>query len=90
MVGYGKGSVEIGKYSFIGPNSIIAAGTSIGKGSIVAAYSYVKGKFPDFSIISGNPAEVTGSTKDMDQEYLRDHPELLTLYNSWASDTDDQ
>jgi acetyltransferase-like isoleucine patch superfamily enzyme len=90
LVGYRKGAVEIGKYCFIGPNSIIAAGTLIGKGSIVTAYSYVKGKFPDFSIISGNPAKVTGSTKDLDQKYLKDHPELLNLYNSWASDINNQ
>ncbi len=89
MVGYGKKSVEIKKYSFIGPNSIIAAGTSIGKGSLVAAYSYVKGTFPDFSFIAGNPAKVVGSTKDMDKKYLEEHPELLEHYNSWALDNSD-
>lgn len=85
-VGYEKGSVEIGNYSFIGPHSVVAPGTIIGKGSLVTAYSYVNGSFPDFSILSGNPAKVVGSTRDHDQRYLRDHPELEEVYNSWASD----
>ena len=85
-IAYEKGEVEIGAYSFIGPHSVIASNTKIGKGSLVTAYSYVKGTFPDFSILSGNPARVIGSTKKLDQRYLRDHPELNELYYSWASD----
>lgn len=89
LVGYRKGSVEIGKYTFIGPHSVITAGSKIGKGSLVAAFSFVKGSFPDFSIISGNPATVTGSTRDTDQPYLEKHPELKELYDAWASDLAD-
>jgi len=88
-IGYKKGSVEIGKYSFVGPHTVIVAGTKIGKGSLVTAYSFVKGSFPDFSILSGNPAIVTGSTKELDQRYLTDHPELKELYDAWASDVAD-
>lgn len=84
--GYVKGSVEIGKYSFIGPHSVIMPGTKIGKGSIVSAYSYVKGEFPDFSVISGNPAQVIKSTKELDQGYLDSYPELKECYNEWAED----
>ena len=86
LVGYEKGPVEIGPYSFIGPHSVIAAGTRVGKGCLVAAYTYLKGNYPDFSILSGNPTRVAGSTKDLDESHLRDHPELRDLYNIWAEE----
>jgi len=86
MIGYKKGAVEIGKFTFVGPHSTIMPGTKIGKGCLIAAYSYVQGDFPDFSIISGNPATVTGNTKDRDGTVLEAHPELSDLYNEWAND----
>lgn len=75
--------VSIGKYTFIGPHSIIMPGTNIGKGSLVSAYSYVKGDFPDFSIIAGNPATVVGDTRKMDADYLIQYPELKSFYDKW-------
>lgn len=82
-IGYIKGDIKIGKYSFIGPHTVIMPGTTIGKGSIVSAFSYVKGDFPDFSIISGNPAQITGDTRQLDKKYLDENPELVHFYNSW-------
>ncbi len=84
LIGYVKGPVYIDKYTFIGPHSVIMPNTHIGKGCIVAAYSYVKGEFPDFSIISGNPAKVIGNTKEIDKEYLSRYPELMDFYNQWV------
>lgn len=86
MIGYVKGKVHIGKYSFIGPHSTIMPDTVIGKGSLVAAYSYVQGHFPDFSIIAGNPAKVVGNTKDKDKSFLNDFPELIPYYDEWSKD----
>lgn len=83
-IGYVKGPVEIGDYCFIGPHSVIAPNTIIGKGSIVSAYSFVSGKFPDFSIIKGNPATVTGDTRELDKKYLENNPELRGYYLDWA------
>ncbi len=83
-LGYVKGSIEIGDYCFIGPHSVIAPNTRIGKGSIISAYSYVSGKFPDFSIIRGNPAEVTGDTRELDKKYLENNPELQAYYLHWT------
>ncbi|MEM9053007.1 MAG: acyltransferase, partial [Bacteroidota bacterium] len=79
-----EGSVSIGKFTFVGPYSTIMPNAKIGKGSLVSSYSYVKGNFPDFSIISGNPAKVVGDTRKLDKRYLDRHPELLISYESWA------
>jgi acetyltransferase-like isoleucine patch superfamily enzyme len=84
LIGYKTGPVTIGAYTFIGPHSTIMPGASIGKGCIVAAYSSVKGEFPDFSIIAGNPAVVVGNTQEMDAPFLAENPELQMFYNSWA------
>jgi len=83
---YGVGSVEIGAFTFIGPHSVIMPNTRIGKGSLVAAYSYVQGEFPDYSIIGGNPAKVIGDTREMDKEALTTNPELQGYYDEWAKD----
>ena len=79
-LGYITGSVEIGEYCFIGPHSLILPGTKIGKGSIVSAYSKLKGEYPEFSIIEGNPARVVGSVKERDNAFLETHPELQKTY----------
>ena len=84
LIGYVKGSVEIGAYSFVGPHSVIMPGTKIGKGSLIAAYSYVSGEFPEFSVIAGNPAKVVGDTRASDEAMLQKHPELKEYYTAWA------
>lgn len=85
-IAYNKGSVKIGKYSFVGPHVTIMPDTQIGKGSIVASHSLVKGNFPDFSIIGGTPAKVIGDTREMDAPYLNEYPELRTFYDNWTNE----
>lgn len=85
MKGYVKGKIEIGRYSFIGPHVTIMPDTHIGKGCIVSAYSYVKGEFPDFSIISGNPAKIIGDTRTLDEPLLKEHPSLKSNYDAWLN-----
>jgi acetyltransferase-like isoleucine patch superfamily enzyme len=87
--GYKTGKVFIGKYSFIGPHSLLMPNTIIGKGCIICAYSYVKGEFPDFSIIAGNPAKVVGDTREIDKEFLELNCELQEFYDEWAKDIGD-
>ncbi len=79
-IGYLKGDVHIGKYTFVGPHSVIMPGSKIGKGSIVSAFTYVDGVFPDYAILQGNPAKIVGNTKDIDRKYLEKHPELKDFY----------
>ena len=55
--GYKK-PVIIGDGSWIGINTTILQGSTIGRNSVVGAGSVVKGKFPDYSVIAGNPARI--------------------------------
>lgn len=84
--GYIAGEVIIGKYTFIGAHSVIMPGSKIGKGSLVTAYTLVKGEFPDFAIIAGNPAQVVGDTREKDSKLLNEYPELVGYYSEWAND----
>ena len=84
--GYVTGAVRIGAYSFIGPHSVIEAGTQLGRGTLVRAGSVVRGCFPDFAVLAGNPAVVAGDTREKDAHWLREHPELRANYDAWAAD----
>jgi len=69
-IGYVDGKVVIGEYSFIGTSSAIFPGVTIGKGCLIKAGSIVTKSIPDFSIVSGNPAEITGSILNVDEKYF--------------------
>jgi acetyltransferase-like isoleucine patch superfamily enzyme len=77
---YHIGAVHIGAYSFLGAHVTVLPGTRIGRGCVVAAYSLVKGDFPDGAVIAGNPAKVVGSTAKGDAAWLEKHPELKASY----------
>ena len=83
-VGYRRGAVNIGAYTFIGPHVVIMPGTKIGKGSIVSAFSYLDGEYPEFSVLSGQPAEVIKSTKELDQPFLDTNDVLKSNYLNWS------
>ena len=53
-------SITIGNNTYIGPNSIISKGSSIGKHCVVATNSFLNKSFSDNSIIGGNPAKKIG------------------------------
>ena len=79
--GYIIDGVKIGDYTFIGTSCVILAGTAIGKGSVVGAGSVVKGQFPDYSIIVGNPARVVGDTRKTDEKLFQSGVDFKDYYN---------
>ncbi|KEO73634.1 acyltransferase [Anditalea andensis] len=56
--GVTRSFVKIENDCWIASNSIILAGVTVGKGSIVAAGSVVTKDVPPFSIVGGNPAKI--------------------------------
>jgi acetyltransferase-like isoleucine patch superfamily enzyme len=80
-LGYIIENVEIGDYTFIGTSCVILPGTKIGKGCIVGAGSVVKGIFPDYSILVGNPAKVHGDTRLVDQKYFEQGIDFDNYYD---------
>ena len=59
--GVNKQFVIIGDDCWIAANSIILAGVTIGKGSVVAAGSVVTKDVPPYSVVAGVPAEIIKS-----------------------------
>lgn len=79
-----RAPIAIGAHCFIGPHSVIEAGSTLGKGCLVVAGSRVRGTFGDFAVIAGNPAVVTGDTRTQDARWLARHPAYVAAYESWA------
>ena len=86
--GWIDGPVHIGAYCFIGPQVLIEAGTRLGRGCIVSAGSVLRGDFPAFSRIAGNPAQVVGDSRDGDARWLAEQPALRAHYDAWAAADD--
>ena len=49
---------SIGDNCFIGAGAKILAGTTLGKQCVIGANAVVRGDYPDFSVLTGNPAKV--------------------------------
>lgn len=61
-----KGDISIKDDVWIGLNSIILSGVTIGKGAVVAAGSVVTKDVPDYAIVGGNPAKIIKYRFDKD------------------------
>ena len=72
-----KGDTTIGNDVWIGRESIIMPGVSIGDGAIIAAYSVVVKDVPAYAVYGGNPARFI---KERFDEALKD---LLLRYQWW-------
>ncbi|MEI6522760.1 MAG: acyltransferase [Bacteroidota bacterium] len=63
--GYKHGTATLKEGCWIGINSVILPGVTIGKNSVVGANSVVNKDVPDFVIVAGSPAKIV--------KYLSDH-----------------
>lgn len=84
LAGWQAGPVQVGPYCFIGPHSLLEANTRLGRGCIVRAGSVLRGTYPDFAVIAGNPARVVGDSREGDTAWLARHPECRPHYEAWA------
>ena len=82
--GYRKAPVKVGKYVFVGAGAKILPGVTIGEGAVISAGAMVYKDVADFQIVSGNPAEVVGDTRELDKRYLKD-PQIFEWYSAWQS-----
>ena len=86
-----RASIAIGAHSFIGPHSTIEAGAQLGRCSLVASHSRVRGVQPDFAILAGSPAQVVGDVRQGDAAWLArlaaehglDEAALADAYARW-------
>lgn len=63
------GKIVIKKNAYIGVNSIILPGVTIGQSSIIGAGSVVNKDIPDFVVAAGNPVQVLFSIEDGIKKY---------------------
>jgi acetyltransferase-like isoleucine patch superfamily enzyme len=74
------GKIKIGNNVFIGINCTILPNTAIGDNCIVGAGSVVRGKFPENSVIVGNPAKIL-MRMNVQRMLYRQNPGLLGTAN---------
>lgn len=77
-----KGGINIGHDVWIGTNSIILSGVTIGNGAIIAANSVVTKDVPEYSIYGGNPA------KFIKQRFNKDVTDFINNLEWWYWDID--
>lgn len=53
----GAGSITIKDYAWIGSDSTVMKGVTVGRGAVVGARSVVKMNVPDLTVVAGNPAK---------------------------------
>ena len=83
-LGYSRGAVSIGAYTFVAAGSVILPGVTIGKGCLIGAGTLVTGDVPDYSVVVGRPGKVRGSTLDIDARFFQTHDFSDTYYDQEA------
>ena len=81
------GKVKIGNNVFIGNNCTILPNTTIGDYCIIGSGSVLRGKFPENSVIVGNPAKVIMDIKVQRFLYTQNPDLLQTKHMSPAEKT---
>lgn len=67
--------VKIGSRCYIGSQTVIAAGVTIGNGCVIAANSFVNRDVPDGHIVGGSPARQIGRVRFEGDEPILDFSE---------------
>lgn len=81
-LGYTRGSVKIGRYSFIGTGSVVLPGVTIGEGCVIGPGTIVSKSIPNYSFAFGRPGHVVhGSTIDFDVQHFSRHDYSESYYN---------
>lgn len=65
---YTRGDVVVGNDVYIGYESLVLSGVTIGNGAVIAARSVVTRDVPAYSIVAGSPAKVVRQRFDDDQQ----------------------
>lgn len=78
-----KGDIVIGNDVWIGRESVIMPGVTIGDGAIVAAYSVVTKDVPPYGVVAGNPATLV--KRRFDDELIK----LLLRLKWWDFEAKD-
>lgn len=85
-VGYTRGPVKVGAYTFVGAGAIILPGVTVGRGCIIGAGSLVNRDVPDYSVAVGSPAKVIGSTRELDKPFLGNEEIRRSYYDRQVVD----
>ena len=72
VIKYGK--IHVGERTFIGCNSTILPGVTIGKRCVIGAGSVVTKDIPDGTVACGVPAKVVMTTEEYAQKSLKNMP----------------
>lgn len=68
-----RGAVTIGSHCWIGGFSTIMPNVTLGNYCVVAANSFVKSSFPDYSIVGGTPAKLIRTLTDEEIKKLHEN-----------------
>ncbi len=62
--GIAKSPVRVGPDVWVGAKATVLRGTTIGRGSVLAAHTVARGPYPDFSVVAGSPGRVVRDRRD--------------------------
>lgn len=77
--------VRVGRRAFVGADSLILPGVTIGPDAIVAAGSVVVDDVASHTVVAGTPARVIGTVADFDSKRANDARPVFdrSVYNRW-------